>query len=90
VIDFIRHNRPVWRFTAGTIKIKGDTDPMAWTVRPTRQQVRELREKERNWMRPDVEIVKVKLSMEVVLCKKGEMESIAGSKAVSDQAENKV
>lgn len=66
MIDFIRHNSR-FGFHGWAIKIKGDTDPMAWTVRPTRQQVRELREKERNWMRPDVEIVKVKLSMEVVL-----------------------
>jgi hypothetical protein len=62
MIDFIRH-KDRFGFHGWAIKIKGDDAPMAWTVRPTRQQVRELREKERNWMRTDIEIVKVKIEV---------------------------
>lgn len=45
--------------------VKGAEKPLYWTTCTTRKEVRELREEERQWMRDDIEIVKVKITVEV-------------------------
>lgn len=53
-------------FHGWALRVKGAPKPMLWTLHPTRREAREFREQERNWMRPDVEIVKIKLDAEVL------------------------
>ena len=53
-------------FHGWALRVKNSPQPMLWTLRPTRREIRNLREQERNWMRPDVEIVKIKLDAEVL------------------------
>ncbi len=65
MIPFFRHNSR-FGYHGWALQVKGSRDPIYWTVRPTRQEVRELREQERNWMRPSIEVVKIRIKVEVV------------------------
>jgi len=63
IVRFVRHNSQ-FGYHGWALMIKGDDQPMFWTIRPTRQEVRDLWSQEKNWMRSDVEIVKVRMIAE--------------------------
>lgn len=61
----LRHNSQ-FGYHGWALMTKGADQPMFWTIRTTRQEVRDLWSREKNWMRPDIEIVKVTIKVEVV------------------------
>jgi hypothetical protein len=46
------------------LSVKGADKPLHWTASTTRQECRELRKEAEPWIRPDIEIVKVKITVE--------------------------
>lgn len=62
---FLQHRSKRYGIDGWALKVKGAQKPLHWTVCTTRKEIRELREEERNWMRDDIEIVKVKITVEV-------------------------
>jgi hypothetical protein len=63
---FLKHRSKRFGYDGWALQMKGSLMPMAWTVCTTRKEVRELLEEERNWIRPDIEIVKVRIVVEAV------------------------
>lgn len=63
---FLQHRSKRYGIDGWALMIKGAEKPLGWTTCTTRKEIRELREEERNWMRDDIEIVKVKITVEVV------------------------
>ena len=63
---FLQHRSRKPGYSGWALKVKGAEKPLGWTTCTTRKEIRELREEERNWMRDDIEIVKVKITVEVV------------------------
>lgn len=48
------------------LMVTGAAKPMEWTMCTTRAEVRQLKKEQELWMRKDIEIVKVKVIVEVV------------------------
>lgn len=61
---FLQHRSRRQGYEGWALMIIGAEKPLHWTVCTTRAEVRQLREEEGPWMRPDIEIVKVKITVQ--------------------------
>jgi hypothetical protein len=65
MMSFLQHRSRRLGYCGWALRIKGADRPLEWTTCTTREEVRQLRDQE-GWMRPDLEIVKVRISVEAV------------------------
>jgi len=61
--QFLKHKSRRPGYHGWAVMVKGSDHPWPWTVCTTRKELRELIEAEKNWMRTDIEIVKVKIEV---------------------------
>lgn len=62
--QFLQHRSRKFGYDGWALQVIGAEKPLGWTVCTTREEIRELKKTEGVWMRTDVEIVKVKISVE--------------------------
>lgn len=63
--SFLRHRLRGRGYDGWALKVRGAGRPIEWTVCTTRAEARQLRD-ELGWLRTDLEIVKVKITVEAV------------------------
>lgn len=63
---FLQHRSKRWGYNGWAVKVKGASKPLDWTVSTTREEVRTLLNEKRDLLTHDTEIVKVKITVEVV------------------------
>lgn len=64
--SYLQHRARRWGYDGWALRVKGAPSPMLWTVSTTRAEVRALRKERADLFLKDAEIVKVKVSVEVV------------------------
>lgn len=64
--SFLSHRSKRWGYDGWALMIHGATKPLEWTVCTTRAEVRALRQSHSDLFLDRAEIVKVKISVEVV------------------------
>jgi hypothetical protein len=64
--EFLRHRSRRWGYDGWALLIPGATKAMDWTVCTTRAECRELRAERGDLLDRGAEIVKVRISVEVV------------------------
>jgi hypothetical protein len=63
VKQFLKHRSRKQGYDGWALMVKGAKSPMGWTVSTTRKEIREVKKTEGAWIRPDIEIVKVKIEV---------------------------
>ncbi len=64
--SFLSHRSRRWGYDGWALRIRGALQPLDWTVSTTRAEVRQLRRERGDIFLTHAEIVKVKVSVEVV------------------------
>lgn len=64
--SFLKHRAKRWDYDGWALLMPGAANPLWWTVSTTRQEARELRKEQADLFERGAEIVKVRLSVEVV------------------------
>jgi len=65
--QFLKHRSRKHSYDGWALRVKGEKQPIDWTVCTTRAELRDFKKTDGAWLRPDIETVKVKISVEVVL-----------------------
>ena len=66
MISYLASRSKRWGYDGWALLMPGDTKPLNWTVSTTRAEVRKLRRLRGDLFERGAEIVKVKISVEVV------------------------
>lgn len=65
MMSFLQHRSRRFGYDGWALRVKGAEKALEWTTCTTREEVRQLRDQE-GWMRPDLEIVKVRVTVEAI------------------------